>query len=108
MSLEKFLGEIKIEIERIFPDASLVILEELPFYLKVRIKIDEAIFVEIRINERNGRQSYVLVKNGKRRAGFDNLGGWHLHPWGDPERHKRARPPSLRTVLRYFAEVLSK
>ena len=31
--------------------------------------------------------AYALVRRGRRAFGADNTGGWHIHPFDDPERH---------------------
>ena len=101
---EEALEDIKREAKRIFPDARLVVLEELPFYLKVRILLNDDVFIEIRINERNKRKSYALVKHEKRITGFDNLGGWHMHPCRNSSAHRKIAAPFLREVFNYFEQ----
>lgn len=106
MSIQDVLGEIQRDTKRIFPDARLIILEELSFYLKVRIVLGENIFIEIRINIKGKRVSYVLVERNKRIAGFDNLGGWHVHPCRNPDRHKKISAANIHTALKYFKECI--
>jgi hypothetical protein len=102
VSTKGFLDEVVRQQGRFFPDARTEIRERLPFYLKVRVVIDEYCFVEVRANFRSGGRSYVLVQSGKRIAGFDNLGGWHMHPVEVPGAHKRVRAPSLERAFEYF------
>lgn len=108
MRIEEAREEIKREQKRIFPDARLVILEEFHRYSKVRLIISDVIFIEIRINYGNQRKSFVLVKNGKRIAGFDNLGGWHMHPCGRADAHKKISRPFSHLVFNYFVKCLKK
>lgn len=66
VTIEQLLKNVEIETLRFFPEAHVVILDQLPFYLKIRIILSEKLFIEIRSNTRNRRQSYALVKNGER------------------------------------------
>ena len=70
MNLERFLDEIHKEAARVWQDARFLILEDLPFYHKLRIVLAENLFVEIRVNARNSHISYALVRDGRRIAGF--------------------------------------
>jgi len=99
-----FLIELQKQHRRFFPEAPVVYLEELPFYIKARIVLDEDYFIEVRFNARNGKKSYAVVRGGKRIAGFDNLDGWHIHPFGKPETHARVSEPSLADVFHYFLQ----
>ena len=106
MSTQKFLQEVRHGAVRFFPGAQVIVLQELPFYLKVRILIAEKEFIEIRINTRSNRRSYALIQKRIRIAGFDNLGGWHQHPRENPEDHISISSPSLKKVLAYFKTCL--
>ena len=103
MSIEKFRREIELEKERIFPDARIIILEELPFYLKMRITLGREAFIEACMNSGSRRESLVLVRKNKRIAGFDNLGGWHIHPCGRAHTHRKIIKPSIRPIFEYLA-----
>lgn len=98
----EFLKEIEKQCQRFFPEAPVLYLEDLPFYIKARIVLSEECILEVRYNARNNKRSYALVRGGKRISGFDNLGGWHIHPFGDPEAHKSIAEPSLEDAFRYF------
>ena len=91
--IEDFLQDVVVGQKRFFPEAHLVILERIPFYVKARITRNNMRFIEIRLNSRNKKQSFTLVESGKRIAGFDNLNGWHLHPFGNPDSHKKVSAP---------------
>lgn len=106
MSIQEFLGAVRRAAERFFPGAQVIVLEELPFYLKARISLGEEEFIEIRINTRSKRISYALIQRGMRTAGFDNLGGWHYHPRENPGDHIRTAAPSLKKVLAYLKKCL--
>ncbi|MEK7542029.1 MAG: hypothetical protein AAB533_04225 [Patescibacteria group bacterium] len=99
---KEFLAEMQKQRQRFFPEAPVIYLEELSFYVKTRIILSEDSFVEVRFNAHNARKSYALVRDGKRVAGFDNLGGWHIHPFGKPHTHRRISEPPLAHVFEYF------
>ena len=102
MNLAAFLREIRSASARVWPNARFLSVEDLPFYHKLRIFLTQDLFVEIRANARNKRISYALVQNEKRIAGFDNLGAWHIHPFENPDAHRRVAAPSPKKVFAYF------
>lgn len=103
---KEFLTEMQKQRQRFFPEAPVIYLEELSFYVKARIILSENSFIECRFNAHNGKRGYTLVRDGKRIAGFDNLGGWHIHPFGKSDAHRRIREPSLADVFEYFIRAL--
>lgn len=104
IDIEKFRKETEHEKERVFPDARMIVLEELAFYLKLRIILGEDIFIEARVNTGSKRESFVLVRKNKRIAGFDNLGSWHFHPCGKASGHRKIVKPSVRRIFQYLAD----
>lgn len=106
--IEKLLGNIKKQRGRFFPEAVFVVLERLPFYIKIRITFEENLFIEIRHNTAGGRRSYVLIRNGVRLVGFDNLDGWHMHPEENPSAHKKIIAPTLVQVFAHFSHLVKK
>ncbi len=103
---KEFLTEMREQQQRFFPEAPVVYLEELAFYIKARIVLNKVSFIEVRFNAHNNKRSYALVRHGKRIAGFDNLGGWHIHPFGKPDAHRRTKEHSLEDAFEYFSRVL--
>lgn len=106
MNLDKLYREMVRWSERIFPGARLIILDQFPHYLKIRLMLDDATFIEVGLNVKSNRRSYVLVKDMERIAGFDNLGGWHIHPYRDPDNHRRIKKISIFKALNYFEKRL--
>ena len=106
MNLQEFTDEIRKEAARIFPDARFIVLEDFPFYHKVRIVLDDNLVAEVRINSMNERISYALVRDAKRIAGFDNLGTWHIHPFEHPDAHRKIPAPTPQKVFKYFAKAI--
>ena len=108
MNLPEFIREVNNEARRIFPDARFVILEDLSFYHKVRITLENDLFIEVRINSMNDRISYALVYNGKRIAGFDNLDTWHIHAIENQKTHRKISAPTPHHVFGYFAKAVKR
>jgi hypothetical protein len=104
---EKLLQNIKKQHELFFPDTEFVVLERFPFYVKIRIIFEWNLFMEIRYNTKGKRWSYVLIRDGKRVAGFDNLSGWHMHPKENPLMHRKIASPTLEQVFRYFSHLVA-
>lgn len=67
--------------------------------LKVRIYLIEDFFIDVFYNDDTKRVAFALVKNEKRVFGADNTGGWHIHPFDDPERHEPCEPVSFEEFL---------
>jgi hypothetical protein len=55
--------------------------------LKLRVYLGASLFVDVFYNAETGKTSFALIKDGQRIFGADNPRGWHLHPFGSPERH---------------------
>ena len=108
MNLPELIREVNNEAKRTFPDARFIILEDLFFYHKTRIILENNQFIEVRINSMNERISYALVYSGKRIAGFDHLAKWHMHPIKNPETHRKISAPTPRYVFDYFAKAVKR
>ena len=104
-NIDKLLQEVEKQQKRFFPKTPLFILERLPFYVKARITLEKDLFIEIRYNSKGKRWSYVLVKNNRRIAGFDNLDEWHMHPGERESMHKKISEPTLTQVFEYFSHL---
>ncbi len=62
------------------------------------------------LNEETGTTAFAFVLVDKRIFGADNTGGWHLHPFKNPEQHEqisREMPFAefIRTIEEHFAQV---
>jgi hypothetical protein len=57
-------------------------------------------FIDVFFNSSTGRTSYAFVHEGKRIFGMNNAKiGWHLHPYGDYEKHEPIKTMSIREFL---------
>jgi hypothetical protein len=50
-------------------------------------------FIDAFCNEQTGTTAYTLIRQGQRAFGADNTGGWHVHPFADPDRHEPLSTP---------------
>lgn len=55
--------------------------------VNLRIVIAGGGYVDAFHNEQTGTTAFALIVEGCRVFGVDNTGGWHVHPFDDPERH---------------------
>jgi hypothetical protein len=55
--------------------------------IKIRIELFDGGWVEAYYNQRTQTTAYVFIKAERRIFGADNTGGWHLHPFDNPQRH---------------------
>ncbi|MEW5830305.1 MAG: hypothetical protein AB1846_15565 [Chloroflexota bacterium] len=55
--------------------------------IRFRIVLVDNSFIDVFFNEKLGKASYAVIKNGSRIFGADNTGGWHWHPREDPSDH---------------------
>lgn len=53
----------------------------------IRVPVHSDKFIDTFFNEQTGRTAFALIKNNQRIFGADNTGGWHLHPFDDPQQH---------------------
>lgn len=75
-----------------------------PLRLKMRIMLSPDLFIDVFYSVRTQRIDFALIKERERIFGIDNLGGWHRHPFGEVERHRPIREPTLQGI---FSEMLS-
>lgn len=55
--------------------------------ISLRVEISTGGFVDVFYNEQTGTTAFALIREGRRVFGADNTGGWHVHPFVDPEGH---------------------
>ncbi len=84
--------------------------DEAPFVEDYALDIEDNVIVRSRIhctrgflevfrNFETGTTAYAYIVDGERAFGVDNTGGWHRHPWEDPEDHEPCDPTSFGEVL---------
>jgi hypothetical protein len=56
--------------------------------ITLRLDVSTGGFVDAFYNEQTGTLGFALVRDAQRVFGADNTGGWHVHPFADPDRHE--------------------
>ncbi|MGB9683213.1 MAG: hypothetical protein ACPL1I_09565, partial [bacterium] len=97
--LDGFLEEIE-RIKNIFlPSLKLVILTRRINFIKIRIELDEDIFLDIYYNAENDRKDFAVILRGRRVLGYDNLEEWHKHPFESPNLHLKCEEPDIEEIF---------
>jgi hypothetical protein len=65
-----------------------IIRRSTPTSIGIRVPMTMGGFVDAFFNEQTGTIAFALIQNDVRIFGADNTGGWHLHPFSDPEKHQ--------------------
>ncbi len=72
-------------------------------FISLRIDVTSGGFIDAFYNERTGTTAYALIHQNRRPFGADNTGGWHVHPFADPNRHDPL--PDTISFAEFVAEV---
>ncbi len=54
----------------------------------IRVSMIMGGFIDAFFNAETGTMAFAFIREGKRVFGADNTGGWHMHPFDDPEEHR--------------------
>jgi len=81
--------------------------------LRLRLIIDETMFIQVYANSKKRKLNFALVSLGQRIFGKDSEGGtWHKHPFEAPERHEfvgdAGKPVTLTEFVMEVEELLLK
>jgi hypothetical protein len=82
-------------------------IEQTDKAIRLRLFINEALFVQVFLSVITGRFSLALIQSRERLYGRDREGGaWHLHPFEAPKSH-RPTPEGIshRPLVQFLAEV---
>ncbi|OGC09673.1 hypothetical protein A3J90_02885 [candidate division WOR-1 bacterium RIFOXYC2_FULL_37_10] len=104
--LEKYLLEIKTLSSKFFPHSFLSVNYSRFNRVSIRIEISKKFFIDIYCNVENNRKNYALIKDDERKIGWDNLGGWHCHPFGKALKHKKCKEPSAKKIFSKIKEIV--
>ncbi len=74
-----------------------------------RARFGEDLFLAFYYNQATGTQAFALVRNELRLWGidYDNLRGWHEHPWGQPEQHIILESQTISSIIRHLQDAIS-
>lgn len=111
MTIDRWVSDLEREATRPY-FRRLDILERGRSLIKARLIISTDLFVQVYRNERYDSTNLVLIYNGQRLYGRDQLGGsWHRHSADTPADHDRStegrRPISLHEFLDEVEAVLN-
>jgi hypothetical protein len=71
--------------------------------LRLRLIIDETMFVQVYANSVKSKLNFALISPGQRIFGRDSEGGmWHKHPFESPESHESEGDAGRRVSLTEF------
>jgi hypothetical protein len=71
--------------------------------ISLRVGITSGGYVGAFYNEQTGTLAFALIRQGQRAFGADNTGGWHVHPFADPDRHDPL--PNPMSFAEFMAEI---
>jgi len=71
--------------------------------ITLRVTVSTGSFVEAFYNEQTGTTAFALIRVSRRAFGTDNTGGWHLHPFADPDSHTPL--PGAMSFADFVAEI---
>jgi len=74
--------------------------------ITLRVSVTSGGFIDAFYNEQTGTTAFTLIRQSQRVFGADNTGGWHVHPFSDPERHDPLAAPMSFAV--FMAEIESR
>lgn len=98
-SAKEFFEEVVKTANQFFFVLDCNLVAEDGIIAKGKILLRNELFVEVYFNEENQKTSFVLIKEGKRVFGVDNLGGWHIHPFENPVLHQPCSMYSFKEFL---------
>jgi hypothetical protein len=74
-----------------------------PTSISLRLSVATGGFVDAFYNEQTVTMAFALIRQGRRVFGADNAGGWHIHPFADPDRHDPL--PGEMSFAEFVAEI---
>ncbi len=105
-TLLRFQRQTEKHVQRWWGRQAIIETERRYNYMKIRIQLDLATFIELYANAQNGRGSYALIHRQQRIFGYDGVTRWHRHPSGGPNEHEPCRKPRLAQALREMKQIV--
>ncbi len=105
MNLDDFIEEVKSAANNY--SLKVEILARTKNAVKIKVNINENIYIQIYFNMKSGTKNYVLIGWNRRLFGRDCIGGqWHRHPFEDPDMHDFSKNGKKEvSVSEFFFEV---
>lgn len=77
--------------------------------INLRIPLITDDFIDVFYNEVSGAIAFALIHRGSRIYGADNAGGWHYHPFHNPNDHiPLSAPMQFSTFLEAIEQHIEK
>ncbi len=103
MTLSEFEQQV-FAVAMVWPLADIPVVRRLtPTSINLRVNLTTGSFIDAFYNEQTGTMAFTLVRQGRRVFGADNTGGWHVHPFADPDRHDPL--PDAMSFAEFVAEI---
>jgi len=107
MSIEEFVDQV-LSAARKFHWIKRHKVEATIAWASIRLWLNES-FVDVFYRKKTGNISYAYIEGGKRLFGANNMRiGWHLHPFGEVEKHIATKPITIEEFLKMLEKELKK
>ncbi|MFQ6119422.1 MAG: hypothetical protein ACE5KE_06000 [Methanosarcinales archaeon] len=103
----EFINEV-METAREFPWIKRIDTRSVGRIVRIRLWINDE-FIDLYYNSEFGTTSYAYIENGERRFGANNMKiGWHIHPYGEIEKHEPIEHLEIKKFLNILEKELKK
>ncbi len=76
--------------------------------LRLFLADDRFVVIYYNYNAQTGSTSYAYIEGEDRLFGANNMKiGWHIHPWGEEDKHVKSKPVTVEEFLRLLHEALT-
>lgn len=106
LSLDEFEQELRRLGQQHFPGASVDASSRRLNRLSLRIHLSVQLFIDIYYHPQSHRLDFSTIYQEQRIFGYDNAGGWHYHPAGQPDHHEPCPEPTLEKIFAETAQVI--
>jgi hypothetical protein len=105
LTADEWLSEVRKAITQYFPNIEPRIEIIRHTRITIRFELNDVTFVALFFREETERVDYALIVSDQRVFGIDNLGGWHIHPLGNPEAHEQCDEMTPAEAMRRLHEA---
>ncbi len=108
MDIEKFIENVSEAVKDYDWIKRLEIQRRTEIRVWLRLFLNDK-FIETFHNSETASTSYAYIEGGERVFGANNMRiGWHLHPYGNVEKHELSQPITIEDFLKKLEEELNK
>ena len=106
MDIEKFIEKVSEAVKDYDRIKRLEIHRRTEIRVWLRLFLNDE-FIETFHNSETASTSYAYIEGGERVFGANNMRiGWHLHPYGNVEKHELSQPITIEDFLKKLEEEL--